>query len=129
MRLRVFSLSSRTRRRRVRDLLSRNLIVARSRIYCVYIASNKSRAIYVGITSDLMGRMPQHRSRSLPGHTSKYRIDRLIYFETTEDVRSAVQREKQIKGWRREKKVRLIESQNPTWEDLAAKWFVSTNRR
>lgn len=98
-------------------------------LYFVYIASSKSRAIYVGITSDLVGRMHQHRSRSIPGHTSKYRIDRLVYFETTEDVRSAIQREKQIKGWRREKKVRLIESQNPTWEDLAAEWFVSTNHR
>ena len=103
--------------------------MAISRMYCVYIASSKSRAIYIGITSDLVGRMQQHRNRTLPGHTSKYRIDRLVYFETTQDVRSAIQREKQLKGWRREKKVRLIETHNPTWQDMAADGFITVAGR
>ena len=93
------------------------------KIYCVYIASSRSRAIYIGITSDLVRRMHQHRNRSIHGHTAKYRIDRLVYFETTDDVHAAIRREKQLKGWRREKKIRLIEAQNQTWEDLAAEWF------
>jgi putative endonuclease len=93
--------------------------------FCVYIVASKSRAIYIGVSSDLMLRMHQHRSRTTPSHTSRYRIDRLVWFEAADDAMIAIAREKQLKGWRREKKIRLIEAQNPTWEDLAAAWFAS----
>lgn len=94
-----------------------------TKIYCVYILSSRSRAIYIGVTSDLAGRIYQHRTQATPGHTARYHIDRLVYFESTEDVHAALQREKQLKAFRREKKVRLIESSNPTWRDLSADWF------
>ena len=75
---------------------------------CVYLlASHYHGTLYVGVTSDLVSRMHQHRSRSIQGHTLRYRIDRLVYFEDTEDVLSAIRREKQLKGWRRAKKVAL----------------------
>jgi putative endonuclease len=91
--------------------------------YHVYILSTRSRAIYIGVTSDLVQRIACHRSKAIPSHTNRYRITRLVYFEGTTDISAAIAREKQLKGWRREKKVRLIESNNPTWEDLAAAWF------
>ena len=94
-----------------------------TKTYFVYIVSSKSRAIYIGVTSDLAGRIYQHRTCATPGHTARYHIDRLVYFESTEDVHAALQREKQLKAFRREKKVRLIESSNPTWCDLSADWF------
>jgi putative endonuclease len=71
--------------------------------YCVYILSSRSRAIYIGVTSDLIGRLACHRSGAIPGHASRYRITRLVYFESTADVHAAIAREKQLKGWRREK--------------------------
>jgi putative endonuclease len=92
------------------------------RLYWVYIATNRSRTLYTGVTSDLPGRLYKHRHRSIPGFTSKYRIDRLVYFESTPNVRAAIEREKQIKGWRRSKKVELIESMNPMWDDLSSKF-------
>ena len=85
----------------------------------VYIMSSRSRAIYVGVTSDLMRRMESHRSGGIAGHTRRYRINRLVYFEETADINAATACEKQLNGWRRSKKVQLIESSNPTWEDLA----------
>lgn len=88
------------------------------RCYHVYIMSSRSRAIYVGVTSDLVRRMESHRSGDIAGHTRRYRINRLVYFEETADINAAIAREKQLKGWRRSKKVQLIESGNPTWEDL-----------
>jgi putative endonuclease len=94
-------------------------------VYYIYILSSRSRAIYIGVTGDLLGRLASHRSGVVPGHTSRYRITRLVHFESTGDIHAAIAREKQLKGWRREKKVRLIESVNPTWEDLAAAWFVA----
>lgn len=94
-----------------------------SRQYHVYILASRSRAIYVGVTSDLMRRIHEHRSHAVRGHTDRYRITRLVHFETTDDVLAAIAREKQIKGWRRSKKVALIEAGNPSWEDLAAEWF------
>ncbi|MGH9316544.1 MAG: GIY-YIG nuclease family protein [Thermoanaerobaculia bacterium] len=88
------------------------------RQYWVYIAANRGRTIYTGVTNDLERRMFEHRRRLVAGFTSKYRIDRLVYFEPTTDIRVAIAREKEIKGWRREKKVRLIEAVNPDWRDL-----------
>jgi len=80
-----------------------------SRTYYVYILASKSRRLYIGVTNDLPRRMWEHK------------IDRLVYFEDTTDVRSAIEREKQLKGWRREKKISLIETINAAWEDLSAR--------
>ena len=93
------------------------------KIYSVYIVSSRSRALYIGVTSDLLRRIHQHRTHVVPGHTARYRINRLVYFETTEDVHAAIEREKTLKGLRREKKIRLIEAVNPRWDDLASEWF------
>jgi len=93
------------------------------RQYYVYILANVSRKLYVGMTNNLERRVYEHKHKLLSGFTSEYNITRLVYVETTTDVSAAIAREKQIKGWLRSKKVALIESQNPTWEDLSAEWF------
>ncbi len=86
--------------------------------FFVYIAANVSRTLYTGVTNDLERRMAEHRNHVATGFTTRYGIDRLIYFESMRDVFSAIGREKQIKGWTRAKKVALIESANPGWRDL-----------
>jgi len=91
--------------------------------FCVYILASKSRVLYVGVTNNLERRMFEHKNKLADGFTKKYSVDRLVYFEQTSDVLSAIAREKQIKGWDRAKKVALIESVNPTWEDLSAFWY------
>lgn len=91
--------------------------------YYVYIATNKSRTLYVGVTNNLERRMYEHRQKANPGFTSRYNINKLVYFEVTSDVHSAISREKQIKGWLRSKKIVLIESVNPDWKDLSAGLF------
>ena len=78
--------------------------------YYVYILTNRTRTLYVGVTNDLERRVYQHRNKLVPGFTSKYNVTRLAYYEQTSDVESAIVREKQIKSWRRSKKVELIES-------------------
>jgi putative endonuclease len=83
------------------------------RLYYVYVLASRSRVLYVGVTNDLERRLFEHKSKLVPGFTSKYDVDRLVFFESTPDVYSAIQREKQIKGWRRSKKVTLIQSANP----------------
>jgi putative endonuclease len=90
--------------------------------YYVYILASKSGTLYTGITSDLYHRLSEHKQRLVPGFTRKYHVTRLVYYEATHDVLAAITREKQIKAWRRSKKVALIESANPEWADLAAKW-------
>ena len=86
--------------------------------------ASMSRALYTGITSDLVRRVQEHKNLLAPGSfTARYNITRLVYFETTSDVNSAISREKQIKAWRRGKKLALIESLNPDWADLSAEWF------
>ena len=91
--------------------------------YYVYILASRSRNLYIGVTNDLERRIYEHKRKLVLGFTSKYNIDRLVYFDATEDVQSAIAREKQIKGWLRSRKVSLIESMNPTWDDLSARWF------
>jgi putative endonuclease len=91
--------------------------------FYVYILGSLSRRLYTGVTRNLVKRVYQHRTGAVRGHTRVYRINRLLYYETTPNVRAAIEREKQIKAWRREKRVRLIEEQNPAWLDLAADWF------
>ncbi len=90
--------------------------------YFVYILSSHRRVLYVGVTNDMSRRLAEHRSRSRSGFTSRYNARSLVHLEPTNDVRAAITREKQIKNWTREKKIRLIQSQNPAWEDLSAKW-------
>jgi putative endonuclease len=92
------------------------------RAYYVYILASRSRTLYVGVTNDLVRRLFQHRDATNSGFTRRYRINRLVYFETTPNVRSAIAREKQIKGWRREKKLALVNTANPTWSDLSEGW-------
>ena len=91
--------------------------------YFVYILANASRRLYVGITNNLERRIFEHKRKIIPGFTSIYNINRLVFFETTVDVSAAIAREKQIKGWRRSKKIALIEIKNPMWNDLSAGWF------
>jgi putative endonuclease len=87
---------------------------------CVYILANRYHgAIYVGVTSNLVGRMMQHRNGTFDGHTRKHGIVRLVYYEAGESMAGAIAREKQLKRWRREWKRNLIERQNPEWNDLA----------
>ena len=91
--------------------------------YYVYIMTNRSRTLYTGVTSDLERRVYEHKRKLVPGFTAKYRIKQLVYFEVTQDVHAAIAREKQIKGWLRAKKVALIESVNPEWNDLSVGWY------
>jgi len=91
--------------------------------YYVYMMSSKTRTLYVGITNNLERRVYEHKQKLIPGFTSKYDLTWLVYCAETNDVREAIAREKQLKGWSRAKKVALIEEMNPEWEDLAATWF------
>jgi putative endonuclease len=91
--------------------------------YYVYILASRPRTLYTGVTNNLAGRVWQHRKGREPGFTSRYRIHWLVYYESYRDVRQAITRETQVKAWRREKKVALIETENPAWTDLAADWF------
>ena len=91
--------------------------------YFVYLLASKSRRLYVGVTSNLERRLYEHKHKLVDGFTKLNNIDRLVFFEATNDVRSAIEREKQIKKWRREKKIALIETMNPVWEDLSDGWI------
>lgn len=93
----------------------------RPKRYYVYIMSSKGRVLYIGVTGFLMLRVLQHKAGE-SGFTAKYKIDRLVYYEVFKYVNRAIARETEIKKWRREKKVALIESMNPAWEDLSAGW-------
>ena len=89
----------------------------------VYMMSNKSHRLYVGIAADLLHRVTQHKEKLYPnGFTARYNFDRLVWFESAESLRAAAQREKQLKGWIREKKIALIQSKNPKWLDLSQTW-------
>ena len=90
------------------------------RSYFVYILSSDRGVLYVGVTSDLRRRLAAHQQGKVESFTSRYRVHRLVYFEETRDIRSALEREKQIKSWRREKKLALIREANPKFEDLSA---------
>jgi putative endonuclease len=91
--------------------------------YYVYIMTNRSKTLYTGVTNDLTRRVYEHKSKMIDGFTKKYNITKLVYFEETNDILSAITREKQIKGWLRSKKIALIGSVNPKWEDLSEGWF------
>ncbi|HWC75508.1 MAG TPA: GIY-YIG nuclease family protein [Gemmatimonadales bacterium] len=89
------------------------------RTYWVYILASRSRVLYVGVTNDLARRITEHREGRNLGFTKKYRVTRLVYFQEFDDIRDAIDREKEIKGWVRVRKVKLIEDHNPTWADLS----------
>ena len=91
--------------------------------YAVYIMTNMSGTLYTGMTNDLIRRVYEHKQKLVPGFTKRYNITRLVYYETTGDVNAAIAREKQIKGLRRSKKIALIESMNPAWNDLSLGWY------
>ena len=93
------------------------------RSFFVYIMASKSRVLYTGMTNKLRFRTWEHKNDVLPGFTRTYRCHRLVYFESFKYVGNAIAREKEIKGWVRRKKIALIESVNPTWEDLSEGWF------
>jgi len=99
------------------EVNSMYLILKRS--YFVYIMSNRSKTLYTGVTHSLMRRVAQHKRGEGGAFTSKYKIDRLVYYERYEDVPRAIGREKEIKGWLRTKKIALIVSRNPAWHDLS----------
>ena len=91
--------------------------------YYVYMMASFKQILYVGVTNDLTRRIYQHKTESHPNSfTAGYNVDRVVYIETFGDIRDAIAREKQIKGWRRSKKVALIESENPTWKNLSLDW-------
>jgi putative endonuclease len=91
--------------------------------YYVYILSSRTKTLYIGVTNDIERRVWQHKTGYVDGFTKKYNVRRLVYYEDYESVRDAIAREKQLKDWRREKKVTLIESLNPEWDDLADHWY------
>ena len=89
------------------------------RTYYVYIMASLSGVLYVGVTNDLARRVGEHKRCQPRGFTSRYRVNRLAYFEELSDIRAAIVREKELKGWTRARKVTLIEERNPAWEDLS----------
>lgn len=94
------------------------------RSYWVYILTNHPHGtLYIGVTNSLHRRVWQHRTGALAGFTSKYGLNHLVYFEEFRDINYAIARETQLKGWRRQKKIDLIQKQNPLWRDLSEGWY------
>ena len=93
------------------------------RTYYVYIMASRSRVLYTGVTNSLARRVNEHKRGLNAGFTSRYRVTRLVYFEEFADIRDAIAREKEIKGWKRSRKTSLVVERNPIWDDLAKAWF------
>ena len=91
--------------------------------YYVYIMASSSGTLYTGVTDDLVRRVFEHKNKLVPGFSSKYNVNRLVYYEETSGIKEALNREKQIKGWLRIKKLELITSTNPKWHDLSDGWY------
>jgi putative endonuclease len=91
--------------------------------YFTYIVASRSHTLYIGVTGNLQKRVFQHKWKEHDGFTERYNCDRLVWFETYQDIRDAIAREKQLKRWRREKKIALIERANPAWVDLSRDWY------
>jgi len=94
--------------------------------YYVYILASASRVLYVGMTNNLRKRVWEHRTHAMEGFTDDYNVCRLVYWERFQDVRNAINREKQIKRWRRSKKIMLIEMMNRDWHDLSEGWYADS---
>jgi putative endonuclease len=91
--------------------------------YCVYILTNKSNTVlYIGVTSDLQGRVSEHKLKIYKGFTSKYECNKLVYYEEYQWIQDAIAREKQLKAGSRQKKIDLINADNPSWNDLSDGW-------
>jgi putative endonuclease len=93
------------------------------KFYYAYIVASRSRTLYVGVTGNLSLRVFQHKEKTYEGFSATYNCNRLVWFDRFGDVSHAIDREKQLKGWSRIKKIRLIEMANPTWEDLSEGWY------
>jgi len=91
--------------------------------YYVYIMSNNSKILYIGVTDNLTRRVYEHKNKLLEGFTKRYNLTKLVYYEVTNDINAAIRREKQLKNWHREWKINLIESVNKEWKDLAEEFF------
>jgi len=91
--------------------------------YFTYIMASRSRTLYIGVTGDLHKRVFQHKWKEHAGFTARYNCDRLVWYERHEFVQKAIAREKELKGWRRSRKIALIESMNPVWTDLSRDWY------
>lgn len=94
----------------------------KEREYAVYIMASATGTLYVGMSGFFFTRVGQHKAGEIEGFSRTYHCNRLVYYEDYDNVHKAIAREKQLKGWRRAKKVALIESKNPRWEDLAENW-------
>ena len=94
-----------------------------TRTYYVYIMASRSGTLYIGVTNDLERRVDEHKHAAVGGFTDRYRVKHLVYFEDTDDIGAAIAREKELKGWRRNKKIALVETANPTWRDLSVGLF------
>lgn len=91
--------------------------------YYVYLLTNwNNKVLYVGVTNELERRLYEHKNKLVEGFTKKYNLNKLVYFEETQDVTAAIDREKEIKKWRREKKNQLVNQMNPKWRDLSSGW-------
>ncbi len=97
--------------------------------YTYILASKRNGTLYTGVTSDLTKRIWQHKNSVIDGFTAKYKVNILVYYEIYDEIINAIQREKQIKGWSRKKKLQLIEEKNPKWEDLSAEWFLDSSEQ
>ena len=94
------------------------------RNYYVYIMTNNSKVLYIGITNDLIRRVYEHKHKLIDGFTKKYNLTKLVYYEVFNNINDAIRREKQLKNWRRQWKINLIESVNKNWEDLYMKFLM-----
>jgi putative endonuclease len=94
------------------------------RNYYVYILTNRSGTLYIGVTNNLERRLEEHRAGKAGSFTARYKIDRLVYYEETGSVHSAIEREKQLKGWTRQRKIALIAQANPKWRDLSEECLI-----
>ena len=103
-------------------LIARTGVSMKDRAYFVYIVCSRSGTLYIGTTNSIYRRALEHKRGEIDGFASRYNCDRLVYYESFDDVHRAIGREKQLKGWIRAKKIALIESKNRRWEDLAEKW-------
>ena len=92
--------------------------------YYVYIVTNKRNGtLYIGVTSNLIRRINEHKNKLIQDFTNKYNLTKLVYYEETDDVTIAIEREKRMKKWYRKWKIELIEGENPDWDDLAKEWY------
>jgi putative endonuclease len=91
--------------------------------YFTYVMASRSHTLYIGVTGDLVKRVFQHKWKEHGGFTARYNRDRLVWFEGHQDIARAITREKELKCWRRAKKIALIESMNPAWTDLSRNWY------